>query len=110
LPRAPPPALGRLSLSLSLSLSLALGSLSLTLSLARAVSLSSWERALELALHHQTHVDTVLGMRSRYMAGMGRQEEEGSPFLKVCVVARVRRRRALDVDYYDLAVHYTACA
>ena len=70
---------------------------------------------MELALHHQTHVDTVLGMRSRYMAGMGRQEEEGSPFLKVCVVARVRRRRALigvfvDVDYYDLAVHYTARA
>jgi hypothetical protein len=54
-------------------------------------------------------------MRSRYMAGMGRQEEEGSPFLKVCVLSRVRRRRALmvmfvDVDYYDLAVHYTARA
>eukprot|EP00277_Geminigera_cryophila_P012189 CAMPEP_0179437838 /NCGR_PEP_ID=MMETSP0799-20121207/21652_1 /TAXON_ID=46947 /ORGANISM="Geminigera cryophila, Strain CCMP2564" /LENGTH=735 /DNA_ID=CAMNT_0021219017 /DNA_START=155 /DNA_END=2363 /DNA_ORIENTATION=- len=44
--------------------------------------LFKWDRALELALHHQTHVDTVLGMRARYMAGMGRQEDEASAFLK----------------------------
>jgi len=44
--------------------------------------LFKWERALELAVHHQTHLDTVLGMRQRYMAGMGREEEEASPFAK----------------------------
>jgi hypothetical protein len=88
-------------------------SLSLARARAHALSLSRWERALELALHHQTHVDTVLGMRSRYMAGMGRQEEEGSPFLKVCVVSRQTAcvdRDVVGVDYYDLAVHDTARA
>mmetsp|Transcript_42074 Transcript_42074/g.98677 ORF Transcript_42074/g.98677 Transcript_42074/m.98677 type:complete len:767 (-) Transcript_42074:943-3243(-) len=33
-----------------------------------------WDRALELAVHHKTHVDTVLAMRERYLTGMGREE------------------------------------
>ena len=41
-----------------------------------------WEAALKLALKHQTHVDTVLAMRARYMAGMGREEAPDSEFLK----------------------------
>jgi len=42
-------------------------------------------------VHHQTHLDTVLGMRARYMAGMGREEEEGSPFMKVCFLLLAQR-------------------
>ena len=41
-----------------------------------------WEAALKLALKHQTHVDTVLAMRARYMAGMGREEAPDSEFRK----------------------------
>mmetsp|Transcript_40835 Transcript_40835/g.96743 ORF Transcript_40835/g.96743 Transcript_40835/m.96743 type:complete len:767 (+) Transcript_40835:180-2480(+) len=33
-----------------------------------------WDRALELAIHHKTHVDTVLALRQRYLTGMGREE------------------------------------
>ena len=44
-----------------------------------------WDRALEIAKHHQsesqTFIDIVVAMRERYLKGMGREEQEGSPFL-----------------------------
>ena len=51
----------------------------------RAINLNMrlfrWERALELAVNHKTHVDTVLAMRERYLKGMGREEKD-SRFLQ----------------------------
>lgn len=41
-----------------------------------------WDRALELAVHHKTHVDTVLMMRERYNQAMGRTEETNPRFLQ----------------------------
>jgi len=38
------------------------------------IRLFHWDRALELAVHHKTHVDTVLGFRERFLAAMGREE------------------------------------
>eukprot|EP00744_Colponema_vietnamica_P004654 GILI01006912.1.p1 GENE.GILI01006912.1~~GILI01006912.1.p1 ORF type:complete len:758 (-),score=200.90 GILI01006912.1:92-2365(-) len=38
------------------------------------IRLFRWERALELAVQHKTHVDTVLGHRQRYLDSCGRQE------------------------------------
>jgi intraflagellar transport protein 80 len=32
-------------------------------------------RALDLALKHKTHIDTVLGRRQLYLAGLARQEQ-----------------------------------
>ncbi|XP_018019947.1 intraflagellar transport protein 80 homolog [Hyalella azteca] len=38
------------------------------------VTLHNWERALELALRHNTHVGTVLAYRKRYLARFGNHE------------------------------------
>mmetsp|Transcript_15398 Transcript_15398/g.39727 ORF Transcript_15398/g.39727 Transcript_15398/m.39727 type:complete len:773 (-) Transcript_15398:1613-3931(-) len=53
----------------------------------RAISMNCqmfrWERALELAIKHKTHVDTVLGLRERSLARMGHGARETSRlFLK----------------------------
>eukprot|EP00038_Savillea_parva_P010167 m.188364 g.188364 ORF g.188364 m.188364 type:complete len:773 (-) comp17402_c0_seq1:165-2483(-) len=53
----------------------------------RAISLNcqmfEWERALELAIKHKTHVDTVLGLRQRYLTRLGHGARETSRlFLK----------------------------
>ncbi len=40
------------------------------------IKLFRWDRALELALQHKTHVDTVLGYRQRHMKQMGKEEKE----------------------------------
>ncbi|PIO28190.1 hypothetical protein AB205_0149890 [Aquarana catesbeiana] len=34
----------------------------------------NWERALELAVKHKTHVDTVLAYRQKYLEDFGRKE------------------------------------
>mmetsp|Transcript_38252 Transcript_38252/g.94004 ORF Transcript_38252/g.94004 Transcript_38252/m.94004 type:complete len:765 (-) Transcript_38252:162-2456(-) len=44
------------------------------------IRLFHWDRALELAVHHKTHVDTVLMMRERYLEAMGRPEETNARF------------------------------
>lgn len=38
------------------------------------IQLYNWDRALELAVKHKTHVDTVLGYRQKYMKQYGKQE------------------------------------
>lgn len=38
------------------------------------IDLFSWERALELAVKHKTHVDTVLAFRQRFLQKFGRKE------------------------------------
>jgi intraflagellar transport protein 80 len=38
------------------------------------VDLFNWERALELAVQHKTHVDTVLYFRAKYLKNLGRFE------------------------------------
>lgn len=40
------------------------------------IRLFRWARALELAVTHRTHVDTVLGYRQHYLEGLGRQETD----------------------------------
>jgi intraflagellar transport protein 80 len=39
------------------------------------IKLFNWSRALELAVQHKTHVDTVLGYRQRYLTQWGLNEE-----------------------------------
>ncbi|XP_076002159.1 intraflagellar transport protein 80 homolog [Genypterus blacodes] len=38
------------------------------------INLFNWERALELAVKHKTHVDTVLAYRQRFLQKFGRKE------------------------------------
>ncbi|XP_064614881.1 intraflagellar transport protein 80 homolog [Liolophura sinensis] len=38
------------------------------------VQLYNWDRALELAVKHKTHVDTVLGFRARYLENFDKRE------------------------------------
>lgn len=38
------------------------------------ITLFNWERAMELAVQHKTHVDTVLAFRERYLEEVGCQE------------------------------------
>jgi intraflagellar transport protein 80 len=38
------------------------------------IQLYNWERALELAVKHKTHVDTVLGFRQKYLNEIGSEE------------------------------------
>ncbi|XP_068173450.1 intraflagellar transport protein 80 homolog [Antennarius striatus] len=38
------------------------------------MDLFNWERALELAVKHKTHVDTVLAYRTKYLEKFGREE------------------------------------
>merc|ERR1719505_50896 len=38
------------------------------------IDLYNWERALELAVKHKTHVDTVLAYRQKYLDGFDRKE------------------------------------
>lgn len=38
------------------------------------IDLFSWERALELAVKHKTHVDTVLAYRQKFLQTFGRKE------------------------------------
>uniref|UniRef100_A0A673BIA5 Uncharacterized protein n=1 Tax=Sphaeramia orbicularis TaxID=375764 RepID=A0A673BIA5_9TELE len=38
------------------------------------IDLFSWERALELAVKHKTHVDTVLAFREKFLQKFGRKE------------------------------------
>lgn len=35
-----------------------------------------WSRALDLAVKHKTHVDTVLGYRGKYLARVGKKETD----------------------------------
>ncbi|CAM9723969.1 unnamed protein product, partial [Sphacelaria rigidula] len=35
-----------------------------------------WSRALELAVQHKTHVDTVLGYREKYLKRAGKEETD----------------------------------
>ncbi|EDQ87072.1 uncharacterized protein MONBRDRAFT_33490 [Monosiga brevicollis MX1] len=37
-------------------------------------SLCRWDRALDLAIKHKTHVDTVLGLRQQHLQAMGQRE------------------------------------
>jgi intraflagellar transport protein 80 len=55
------------------------------------IRLFRWDRALELAVHHKTHVDTVLMMRERYLEQMGRQEETNQKFRQY--------REGVEIDY-----------
>jgi intraflagellar transport protein 80 len=38
------------------------------------INLFRWVRALDLALKHRSHIDTVLGYRQRYLAEFNREE------------------------------------
>eukprot|EP00753_Platysulcus_tardus_P016304 PLAT5593.1.p1 GENE.PLAT5593.1~~PLAT5593.1.p1 ORF type:complete len:772 (-),score=389.49 PLAT5593.1:1637-3952(-) len=40
------------------------------------ISLFRWERALDLAITHRTHVDTVLGHRGKFLAKFGKEETD----------------------------------
>lgn len=46
------------------------------------VRLFRWDRALELALRHKSHVDTVLGYRKRFLDKFGGREETNPRFLQ----------------------------
>ena len=48
--------------------------------IAMRMRLFQWDRALRLAMKHQTHVDTVVYFRRRYMAEAGLGESPDSPF------------------------------
>lgn len=39
------------------------------------IDLYNWDRALEIALKHKTHVDTVLHFRAKYLSWLGRMED-----------------------------------
>jgi len=49
--------------------------------IAQAVACFQWEHALELAVAHKTHVDTVLAARAKYLAAAG-QPERSRRFLQ----------------------------
>ncbi|CAG9859174.1 unnamed protein product [Phyllotreta striolata] len=38
------------------------------------INLYDWNRALDLAIKHKTHIDTVLYLREKYLDGLGKQE------------------------------------
>lgn len=42
----------------------------------RQMRLFRWSRALELAMQHKTHVDTVLGYRQKYLRRSGKEETD----------------------------------
>ncbi|XP_053728928.1 intraflagellar transport protein 80 homolog [Synchiropus splendidus] len=52
------------------------------------IDLFCWERALELAVKHKTHVDTVLAYRERFLQKFGRKETNKT-FLKYSVGVEV---------------------
>lgn len=39
------------------------------------IDLFNWDRALELAVKHKTHVDTVLAYKQKYLENFGRSEK-----------------------------------
>jgi len=39
------------------------------------IKLFWWERALDIALKHKTHLDTVIGFRKQYLEQMGKDED-----------------------------------
>ena len=45
------------------------------------IKLYKWERALDIALQNQTHVDTVLAYRQRFLQ-MQKKEEDNEKFRK----------------------------
>ena len=40
------------------------------------IRLFNWDRALDLAVKHKTHVDTVLAYRARYLENFGREDTD----------------------------------
>lgn len=38
------------------------------------INLHNWTRALDLAIKHKTHIDTVLYLRQKYLDGLGKAE------------------------------------
>ena len=54
------------------------------------IKLFRWDRALELAMQHKTHVDTVVAYRIRYMENLGKEEKE-KKFLEL--------RGKMDIDW-----------
>lgn len=54
------------------------------------IKLFRWDRALELAMQHKTHVDTVVAYRIRYMENLGKEEKE-KKFLEL--------RGKIDIDW-----------
>ena len=40
------------------------------------IRLFRWKRALELAVQHKTHVDTVMAYRQKYLQQTGKQERD----------------------------------
>lgn len=38
------------------------------------IKMYKWERALQIAVENQTHVDTVIAYRQRYLQSMKREE------------------------------------
>ncbi|CAN0432290.1 unnamed protein product, partial [Ectocarpus sp. 13 AM-2016] len=45
-------------------------------SLLGQIRLFRWSRALELAVQHKTHVDTVLGYRQAFLKSSGKEETD----------------------------------
>lgn len=54
------------------------------------IKLFRWDRALELAMQHKTHVDTVVAYRIRYIENLGKEEKE-KKFLEL--------RSKMDIDW-----------
>ena len=46
------------------------------------INLFRWDRALNLALTHKQHIDTVLAYRQKYLASVG-LEENNSKFIEL---------------------------
>uniref|UniRef100_A0AAV2J5C6 Intraflagellar transport 80 n=1 Tax=Knipowitschia caucasica TaxID=637954 RepID=A0AAV2J5C6_KNICA len=59
------------------------------------IDLFNWERALELAVKHKTHVDTVLAFREKFLQKFGRKESNKS-FLQYA--------EGVDVDWEKIQV------
>jgi hypothetical protein len=59
------------------------------------IRLFRWGRALELAVTHRTHVDTVLGYRQRHLEALGRPETDPR-FLQYAQQVRWRLWRGFD--------------
>ena len=55
------------------------------------IRLFRWSRALDLALKHKKHVDTVLGYRARYLESFGKAETHAK-FLQCA-------REGIEVDW-----------
>ncbi|EGD77117.1 hypothetical protein PTSG_07451 [Salpingoeca rosetta] len=57
------------------------------------IRLFDWDKALDVAIKHKTHVDTVLASRQRYLEGLGQRESKAK---------FVQYSQSVEVDWDDI--------